>query len=87
MHMLILKLVSLCRCCHGHVDERYVQLGDHRLRGQTDHVLEAPELSRVCVTHQQGETETPSAIYRTVRAKHPASDSDGLVLHAGEATA
>lgn len=40
-----LIMVCWCRCCYSHVDEWIVHHGDHRWRGQTDHLLEAPELS------------------------------------------
>lgn len=36
---------SLCRRCHSHVDERAMYLSDHGWRGQTDHLLEGPELN------------------------------------------
>lgn len=41
---MIMVSLPLHRCGHGHVDERVVHHSDHRRRGQTDDLLEAPEL-------------------------------------------
>jgi len=67
-----MKMTSLPRCCHSHVDEWAVLHGDHRRGGQTDNPLEAPELEeRFCTSLL---LETPSAPLRTEQpawANHP----------------
>ena len=71
MHIFIVSVcVCVCSCCHSHVDERAVHHSDHRRRGQTDHLLEAPKLRR--------KRKTSRSMYWTILAKYPADNMTQL---------